>query len=344
MSAEILTEAKVLRFMRAILPAGKTSAILWAAAPKGLGLRLRKSGAASWIYVYRPKGAGRSAVSRTVTIGRQDSLSLKQAEAAAVALAGEVAMKKDPAAERRVERSREKSELRLALEGYDGSLKRRHIVNRSTIMSTLRRGLAPLMTREIDTLERKEIVALVDALEAVGKPGAAQDLRKHTRSVLEWAVTKGLMQYNVLAGLRRPRASRAERLEDAQKGRALSDDQVRALWVSAAALGAFGGLLRLAMLTGLRRSELAGLYWADVRSDRIVIEAHHAKTGAEHEVPLTPATRAVLSAQPRTSSRRYHPDEATPDVKEAGEGRNVRGNCGETIERSERAAASSAAR
>ena len=88
MSAEILTEAKVLRFVRIGLPTDKPSATLWAAAPKGLGLRLRQGGAASWIYVYRPKGAGRSAVSRTVTIGRQDLLSLKQAEAAATRAGG----------------------------------------------------------------------------------------------------------------------------------------------------------------------------------------------------------------------------------------------------------------
>jgi integrase len=312
MSAEILTEAKVARFVKAGLPEGRTSDVLWAAAPKGLGLRLRKGGA-SWIYVYRPKGAGRSAVSRTVTIGRQDSLSLKQAETAAGALAGEVALNKDPATERRVERAREKSELGLVLGGFDASLRRRHIVNRLTIMSTLRRGLAPLLTREIGTLERKELVVLIDAIDAAGKPGAAQDLRKHARSLLEWAVTKGLMRYNVLAGLRRPRASRAERLEDARKGRALSDDEVRALWASAAALGPFGGMLRLGLLTAFRRSELAGLRWVDVKDDRIVIEAHSAKTGAEHEVPLTPAMRALLNAQPRTTSPLVFPSPRTGD-------------------------------
>ena len=274
---------------------------LWAAAPKGLGLRLRKGGA-SWIYVYRPKGVGRSAVSRTVTIGRQDSLSLKQAEAAAGALAGEVALNKDPATERRVERAREKSELGFVLGGFDASLRRRHIVNRLTIMSTLRRGLAPLLTREIGTLERKELVVLVDALEAAGKLGAAQDLRKHARSLLEWAVTKGLTRYNVLAGLRRPRASRAERLEDESKGRALDDDEIRMLWTAAESVGAFGGLIRLATLTAMRRSELSGLKWSDVHDDRIVIAAERAKTGARHEIPLTVAMRAVLSTQPRTTS------------------------------------------
>src|SRR5207302_905058 len=132
---------------------------------------------------------------------------------------------------------------------------------------------------EIDTLDRKEIVALVDALETAGKPGAAMDLRKHTRSLLEWAVTKGLTQHNVLAGFRRPRASRAERLEDEGKGRAIGDDEIKMLWAATELRGAFGGLLRLALLSGLRRSELSGLRWSDIHNDRIVISADRAKTG-----------------------------------------------------------------
>jgi integrase len=278
MSAEKLTEAKVAQFLKAGLPEGKTEAMLWDGAVSGLGLRMRK-GAASWIYSYRPKGAGRSAVSRKVTIGRQEAFSLKEAETAARLLAGQVAQKKDPALDRRAEKIRERSELRLVLEGYDRSLRARKIVNTPTILSTLRRGLAPLLNREIDTLTRKDIVALIDAIENSGRPGAAQDLRKNARTLLEFAVSKGLAPHNVLAGMRKPRASRSERLEDAQKGRALDDAD-----------------------TGLRRSELSGLRWASVLEDRIVIAAEHGKTGVAHSVPLTTAMRRVLEAQPRTTS------------------------------------------
>jgi integrase len=301
MSAEKLTEAKVAQFLKAGLPEGKTEAMLWDGAVSGLGLRMRK-GAASWIYSYRPKGAGRSAVSRKVTIGRQGAFSLKEAETTAKLLAGQVAQKKDPALDRRAEKTRERSELRLVLEGYDRSLRARKIVNAPTILSTLRRGLAPLLNREIDTLTRKDIVALIDAIENSGRPGAAQDLRKNARTLLEFAVSKGLAPHNVLAGMRKPRASRSERLEDAQKGRALDDAEIRTLWASAGSQGSLGGLLQLAMLTGLRRSELSGLGWASVLEDRIVIAAEHGKTGVAHSVPLTTAMRRVLEAQPRTTS------------------------------------------
>ena len=120
--AEILTEAKVARFVQDGVPEGKTSATLWATAPKGLGLRLRQGGAASWIYVYRPKGLGRSANSRHVTLGGRNSLNLKQAEAAAGALAGQVAIGNDPREERREDRARDKAMLAAVLTNFEASL------------------------------------------------------------------------------------------------------------------------------------------------------------------------------------------------------------------------------
>jgi integrase len=312
--SEPLTEAKIARAVKAGVPEGKTQTILWAA-PR-YGLRIRRSGSPTWVYVFRPVGVGRNGSSRTLKIGAWPALSARKAEAAAKVLDGKVAIGEDPAAERRAERTRQRRVLSAALDEFEQGLKRRKIVNVKTILSTLRRGLHPLLKREIDTLTRADFVMRIDALDAAGKPGAAADLRKHCRTLLEWTVSRGLAPFNVMAGLRMPRASRAERLADVEKGQALSDAQVRALWVTAATLGPFGGLLRLGMLTGLRRSELGGLRWVDVRDDRIVIEAHSAKTGAEHEVPLTPAMRALLNAQPRATSPLVFPSPRTGDKME----------------------------
>lgn len=302
MNAASLTKTNLKKFIREGLPEGKSSAMLWADAPKGLGVRLRSSGSASWVYVYRPRGVGRGQPSRTVTIGRESSLTLKQAQAAAAALAGDVALQRDPAVERRAERLRDKSSVAKVLDGFAAQLAKREIVARVTIMNTLRRELASLSKREVGTLQRKELVALIDKVEASGRPGAADNLRRNARSMLEFAVDKGLAQHNVLAGLRRPRASRAERLDDGARGRALDDHEIAALWISAEGLGPFGGVLRLALLTGFRRSELGGLRWSDIEADRLVIEAHAAKTGARHEAPASPLMLAVLAAQPRTTS------------------------------------------
>lgn len=300
--ADVLTRAKIEKFVSAGVPVGKTQTVLWDRMVTGLGLRLRLGGAASWSFVYRPKGGGRAEPSRKVTLGSWPTLTLDAARTAAQALAGAVALKQDPATELRDERNRERKILSRTLDDYENAIRRRHLVNVATIMSTLRRGLAPLANREINTLTRSDLIERIEALEDAGLPGAAADLRKHSRSLLEWAVGRGLAPFNPLAGLRRPRSSRAERLNEASRGKALSDEEIVALWRGVDAMGAFGGLVRLGLLTAMRRSELAGLRWSDIEADRISLPAHGTKTGVAHQIPLTTAMRAVLTAQPRNSS------------------------------------------
>src|SRR6516225_12167509 len=125
--------------------------------------------------------------------------------------------------------------------------------------------------------------------------------------------TTGRASHNVLAGLRRPKRSRAERLAaGANGGRALSDDEIRNVWQAAGSFGAFGGLVRLAVLTGLRRGELAQLERArDLTADRIVVQPEPAKTGNPHEVPLTPLMRAVIAGAPVATSKLLFPSPAT---------------------------------
>ena len=80
------------------------------------------------------------------------------------------------------------------------------------------------------------------------------------------------------------------------------------MWKTTGDLGPFGGLVRLALLTGFRRNELSGLRWSDVHADRIVVEAERTKMGVQHEVPLTGLMKMVLSAQPRTTSDLVFPN------------------------------------
>ena len=63
----------------------------------------------------------------------------------------------------------------------------------------------------------------------------------------------------------------------------------------------------MGLLTAMRRSELAALRWSEFEDDRIVIEASGTKTGVRHEVPVTPAMRAVLASQPQTTSSLVFP-------------------------------------
>ena len=120
--------------------------------------------------------------------------------------------------------------------------------------------------------------------------------------MLEWAVNSGLVQANVLAGMRLAPKSRAAKLAEASRRRAFGDTDIVKLWAAAGCSGTFGSLVQMGLLTAMRRNELATLRWADIQPDRIVLGAEVTKTGMPHEVPLTDLMQRILDRQSRTTS------------------------------------------
>src|SRR5262249_36174439 len=176
-----------------------------------------------------PAGGARSANGRRVKTGRSPAPSLADARRAAKSHAGAVARGDDPAAEKQEERRRASSTLRTLLaEGgdYERHLAGRHLVNRKTVMRTLRRGLARLMGKDVADIKRADFLSAIDAIKDQGKPGAAADLRKCARTFCQWSMDREFASANVLAGMPQSKTTRAERLaSEARKPRALADHE-----------------------------------------------------------------------------------------------------------------------
>jgi integrase len=307
--AEKLTETMI---TKARAPA-TGQLVLWDTHVRGFGVRVLAGGSKTYWYQYRPRGSRKA---RMVRIGTFPSVALADARRAAKVLAGQVAHRRDPAQELAETKRRASSTLRalIADDGeYARDLKGRHIVNTKVIISALCRGLPKLMGKDVADITRQDFVAAINAIKNAGKPGAAADLRKFAHGFAEWCVREGHAHANVLAGYRNPKPSRDQRLKAAANGgRALSDDDIRKLWQSADKFGSFGALVRLALLTALRRGELAQLERArDLLADRIVVQPEHAKTGAQHEVPLTDAMRRVIAGVPVGTSKLVFPSVVT---------------------------------
>lgn len=64
------------------------------------------------------------------------------------------------------------------------------------------------------------------------------------------------------------------------------------------------GLLRLALVTGMRRGALLALRWTDCDFERgiIILQGKSAKSGKTSQIPMTAAARAILGAVERTAS------------------------------------------
>jgi integrase len=288
--------------------------ILWDTLVTGFGARILAGGSKTFWFQYRPPG-GRSVSARMIRIGAWPSVSVADARKAARDLAGRVARGNDPAAEKQKAKQSISTTLRALLAddgGYERHLKRRHIVNTKVVMSGLRRGLARLMSRNVADITRQDLVTAITAIEDQGKGGAAQDLRKFSHTFLEWCVRDGLASANVLAGYRKAKRSRAEKLAaNKRKARALLDHEIAAVWNACANRGAFGNVIRLLLLSGARRGEIAKLTREQLLPDRFVMPPLHTKMGEKHEIPLTELMRIVIDAQPVMTNKLLFPSEKT---------------------------------
>jgi integrase len=324
---------------KAVVEPGRKQRILRDADVPGLIVRILPGGSRSFYYLYRPVGGGRLATQRWLKLGAFPALGLTDARSAARVSTGLVAKEEDPAARRAEEKRKTRATLAvlLAEDGpYELHLKERGLVNIKTALSSLRRGLKTHMAADVAALSRNDYVTAIDALTKVGKRGAAGDLRKYARSFAEWAVEQGLTKFNPLAGLRAPSRTRQQRLQASEsKGRGLTDTELVDVWRTAQAMqdrsergesvsGSFGGLVQLALLTGMRRGELSQLQRDrhlltgdravedhGINGERIHLPKTITKTAADHDVPLTPLMRAVIAAQPRVTNPLLFPSRVT---------------------------------
>ena len=188
-------------------------------------------------------------------------------------------------------------------------------------------------------------MALIDAIERIersGRIGAARDFRKHLRTFLNRQLSLGRIAIDPLAGYRMPAATKEDTLAAEEHGKALTEAEIAALWRAASGIGGpFGGLVKMGLLTGLRRGELAAMRWdwIDREGLRITVPGRVMKNGREHAVPITTliAQAARRNARPRrragvperTSPWRRHADVglvAADDPPAAGLGRRGRGS------------------
>jgi integrase len=83
--------------------------------------------------------------------------------------------------------------------------------------------------------------------------------------------------------------------------RTLGDAELRALWQASETIGyPFGPLYRLLLLTGARKSEMAGAQWSEFDLDKRVwlVPPERFKSNATHMVPLSDQAVSVLKSVP----------------------------------------------
>jgi integrase len=274
---------------------------------RGLAVRVTATGSRTYLCQYTLNGQ-----KWRVPLGSCSALSLSKAREAAAAVMGDVAKGKNPAAERKEALAAEwakrvRGRLTLAVLIQDWA--QLHLVHRRPryaieAVRALRHGFAKHLDRPAEDLDRTTVVHALDSLSRrrKDKGGGTKPTRRgigitgrtaaYGRACFAWAMKRGTVRSNPFAELPWPTAI-------TKRDRVLSDDEAAAIWHAAGeAAPPYGTIVRLLMLTGQRREEVAGMTWAELSEDLAIwtIPGTRTKNGVPHLVPLSEPARKLLHA------------------------------------------------
>ena len=269
---------------------------------RGMYLVIQPSGAKSYVLRYRHAGKPRK-----LTIGPVE-MGLGEARKLAASARVAIATGKDPAGEKTLGKAAVKEaahEARRAkrdvVEAVVAEFVDKHI-RRNNKPST-GREYERLLEKEITTpwrgrrladISRRDVNMLLDDIVARGAPIGANRILAILRKFCKWAVSREIIEHSPVDGV-------LARSTETPRDRVLDDHELRLVWLAADSLGwPFNAIVRLLILTGARRSEVAGMAWAEVDLEKKLwsLPASRAKNKRAHSLPLSAAAIDILKSLP----------------------------------------------
>ncbi len=155
---------------------------------------------------------------------------------------------------------------------------------------------AGILNRRATDVKKGDILAIIDRLVEADTPFAAENLLKAYRALFNWAVARDEVAANPCLGLKSP-------AKHVQRDRVLTDRELAQIWNACDDVPKeFGALVRLLLLTGARRSEVAELTWGELDGDVWRLPARRSKSGRANARPLPSAAMAMINSLPRGES------------------------------------------
>jgi integrase len=153
--------------------------------------------------------------------------------------------------------------------------------------------------RPITDIACADVAALLDVVEDQTSVYRTNRVLAAVRKLFNWATARGMIGKSPVGpGMARPGERSRDRYLDAR--------EIQMVWKAAGRLGHPGGtLIQLLLVTGQRRSEVAGMRWdeLDLDDEKLwTLPPEHTKAGRGHFVPLSDLAIDLVRAAPATGS------------------------------------------
>lgn len=284
-----MATARITKSLVSSLQAAAKDSFTWDDKLPGFGVKVTPVGAKVFLYQYRL--GGRGAKVRRYTIGKFGAFTPEQARAEAERLARLVAVGTDP---QMVKVERHRQAVELAFSAYldrfeEDCLKPNWPASHVDARATLDRFAMPkLRDKPLPEITRADLRAILALVK--DKPATARKLFAILRRLFNFAVAQDDLKVSPLDGMESPPVP-------ASRDRVLEDWELALVWKAAGTMGKpFGPMVRLLILTGARREEVAGMNWNELREVAAMwhLPSDRAKNGNALDLPLSDLAVAEL--------------------------------------------------
>lgn len=171
--------------------------------------------------------------------------------------------------------------------------------------------------RTLRDIDSHDIWNVVEEAKRFGAPGLtvrsevqSESRARHLRSTLSalfsWAQRQRMVEINPCRAVAAPPLPLS-------RDRILTNEEVRWFWTAASGIGPFEGALKLLLLTGQRRNEVAGMQWEELtQQEEWQLPKERTKNKRPHLVPLAAAATALIAHQPRIGQHVFTTTGRTP--------------------------------
>jgi len=265
---------------------------------RGLYLVVQPSGRKSWAVRYRYDGRPKK-----LTLG--PALTLAAARKAAADALHELERGNDPAALKSEIKATAAKLATDTVEKWAAQFIELHARRKTRALtlaqyeSVLRRLVLPAWRgRTVHDIKRRDVIELLEQI-AADRPIMANRTLGVLSKFFNWLCARDVIVASPCAGVKRPS-------EEHARERKLTDDEIKALWAACDAIGGMAGAcVKLLLLTGQRRSEVAGMRRSEISGDVWSLPPERTKNKKPHDVPLSAQVLAIVESVPVIADSDY---------------------------------------